>query len=497
MTPALSQFYLARVTLETVTPLSIAAGGADGVFDVRLVRDANGLPALPGSSIAGVLRHLYCTLHGDDEGATDKLFGPQRADEGKPDRLARVITWGWDEHGAWAEITLQGKDGEHVIQRLRWIEPGSFLMGSPETEAGRWDAEGPQHTGKFDRVVLPAGHRFSAELSLWSDQADDPDWREVLGLLVHPLFRLGGGTRAGLGRIKVVQVHHGAWSLGEKLGRKQYADLPRGLGDLTGLEPFAPPAPELAHLVCAKLVLEPRGFWRIGEGEGSQDHKMDDQGKPADLLPKLESRWDWEARKPKAAELLIPGSSLKGLLAHRVAFHANRRAGHWAHKVLDEHPDYDKSLHCDEVKTLFGFARDDREAADFALRGGREERRQDRRVFIDDGYLNLRSDELKLMMHNAIDRFTGGVREHMLFSEELVWKGAVELDLMIDTRGVSSAARLALRDALADLCEGRVAIGGGAGKGHGFCDGSLTWSDGGAWIEASDTDHGKQQQEAA
>jgi formylglycine-generating enzyme required for sulfatase activity len=53
--------------------------------------------------------------------------------------------WGWDEHGAWAEITLQGKDGEHVIQRLRWIEPGSFLMGSPETEAGRWDAEGPQH----------------------------------------------------------------------------------------------------------------------------------------------------------------------------------------------------------------------------------------------------------------------------------------------------------------------------------------------------------------
>jgi CRISPR/Cas system CSM-associated protein Csm3 (group 7 of RAMP superfamily) len=440
---------------------------------------------------------LYCTLHGDDEGATDKLFGFQRADEGEASRLH--VSWGaiQDSTGQPVEGLLLGKDGEQRLADpvLKALMEGVARETRDRVRIGHRGAAAD--TGKFDRVVLPAGHRFSAELSLWSDQADDPDWREVLGLLVHPLFRLGGGTRAGLGRIKVVQVHHGAWSLGEKLGRKQYADLPRGLGDLTGLEPFAPPAPELAHLVCAKLVLEPRGFWRIGEGEGSQDHKMDDQGKPADLLPKLESRWDWEARKPKAAELLIPGSSLKGLLAHRVAFHANRRAGHWAHKVLDEHPDYDKSLHCDEVKTLFGFARDDREAADAQRVSSREERGRAGRVFIDDGYLNLRSDELKLMMHNAIDRFTGGVREHMLFSEELVWKGAVELDLMIDTRGVSSAARLALRDALADLCEGRVAIGGGAGKGHGFCDGSLTWSDGGAWIEASDTDHGKQQQEAA
>jgi formylglycine-generating enzyme required for sulfatase activity len=28
---------------------------------------------------------------------------------------------------------------------LRWIPPGRFLMGSPPDEAGRWDAEGPQH----------------------------------------------------------------------------------------------------------------------------------------------------------------------------------------------------------------------------------------------------------------------------------------------------------------------------------------------------------------
>ncbi|MFZ4704300.1 MAG: formylglycine-generating enzyme family protein, partial [Candidatus Methylumidiphilus sp.] len=34
---------------------------------------------------------------------------------------------------------------ENVTQRLRWIPPGRFRMGSPENEPGRWDDEGPQH----------------------------------------------------------------------------------------------------------------------------------------------------------------------------------------------------------------------------------------------------------------------------------------------------------------------------------------------------------------
>jgi formylglycine-generating enzyme required for sulfatase activity len=32
-----------------------------------------------------------------------------------------------------------------VTQRLRWIEPGTFTMGSPEGENGRFDDEGPLH----------------------------------------------------------------------------------------------------------------------------------------------------------------------------------------------------------------------------------------------------------------------------------------------------------------------------------------------------------------
>jgi formylglycine-generating enzyme required for sulfatase activity len=49
--------------------------------------------------------------------------------------------WGHDECGVFVGFTL-GK----ATQRLRWIPPGRFLMGSPEEEPGRWNGEGPQHT---------------------------------------------------------------------------------------------------------------------------------------------------------------------------------------------------------------------------------------------------------------------------------------------------------------------------------------------------------------
>ena len=46
---------------------------------------------------------------------------------------------GYDRYGIWADIEVHG-----VIQRLRWIPSGSFHMGSPAREKGRFDTEGPQ-----------------------------------------------------------------------------------------------------------------------------------------------------------------------------------------------------------------------------------------------------------------------------------------------------------------------------------------------------------------
>ena len=55
----------------------------------------------------------------------------------KPDWASAM---GRDNYGQWTEISVGA-----ARQKLRWIAPGRFLMGSPATEAKRWDSEGPQH----------------------------------------------------------------------------------------------------------------------------------------------------------------------------------------------------------------------------------------------------------------------------------------------------------------------------------------------------------------
>ena len=83
--------------------------------------------------------------------------------------------WGVDQFGPWAAFSLlfdlpeasddKGSPSEkmRVTQVMRWIPPGTFLMGSPEDEQGRYDDEGPQHertieTGfwLFDTPVMQA-----------------------------------------------------------------------------------------------------------------------------------------------------------------------------------------------------------------------------------------------------------------------------------------------------------------------------------------------------
>lgn len=56
------------------------------------------------------------------------------------ERLPWAADGGEDRYGRWV---LFGAGG--VGQRMRWIVPGTFLMGSPDNEAGRRDREGPRH----------------------------------------------------------------------------------------------------------------------------------------------------------------------------------------------------------------------------------------------------------------------------------------------------------------------------------------------------------------
>jgi hypothetical protein len=63
-----------------------------------------------------------------------------------------LVAWdkvGFDDFGHWAELNSQVSG---VPMRFRWCPAGTFLMGSPEDEVGRYGDEGPQH-----KVTLTRG----------------------------------------------------------------------------------------------------------------------------------------------------------------------------------------------------------------------------------------------------------------------------------------------------------------------------------------------------
>ncbi|MER2624354.1 MAG: formylglycine-generating enzyme family protein, partial [Accumulibacter sp.] len=78
--------------------------------------------------------------------------------------------WGTDKYGHWVTFSVENRQGYKVTQRMRWIEPGTFLMGSPEDEPERSGAEGPQHSVTISRGFW-----------LWDTACTQALWEAVMG----------------------------------------------------------------------------------------------------------------------------------------------------------------------------------------------------------------------------------------------------------------------------------------------------------------------------
>jgi CRISPR/Cas system CSM-associated protein Csm3 (group 7 of RAMP superfamily) len=455
----LSVLHLARAVLEVETPLSISTGSPDGVFDTALVRDANGLPAIPGSSLAGVLRHLWTATF--SEGSDAEMFGYQDGKGGRRSSLS--VSWGalLDSHGRPAEGLLIGEERDRLedplyVEATKQIDSPIFRNRVRIT--GRGSAAS---TGKFDRAILLAGNRFAVELRCWTAaQVDVERWNRLLDLFSHPGLRLGGATRAGLGRMRCVTLHHGSFDMREVASVVAFQGLGVGLTNTAGLQPYKARS-QHDKWIAGTLHLEPRSLWRIGQGDRSL---VEDADKPADLLPVTEVSIDWAGGRGVAtsqARLLIPAASIKGALAHRMAFHARRFAGCWAERQdpLSSASDAKPAA----VEALFGDVKDQDDGRAGCL-------------LIDDAFVPIDRKAVVKLTHNSIDRFTGGVRDRLLFEEESLFSGlGFDIPLTLDAGRLNqvSDVRRSLRAALDDLCQGRLAIGSRTTAGNGFFTGYL------------------------
>ena len=479
--------HLARITIEAVSPLSIGAG-AGVSHDVALARDANGLPMIPGSSLRGVLRHLWEELlPGEDGLKLTEWFGVEGGashEHGQAGRIHFGFGCVHDSKGTAVQgLMTQAPDFE--CRLLRRLTADAPLVRDHVALSHRHTVEGSQ---KFDRSAVPAGTRFSIELSARSgnDEADKKQVRAVLGrirdLVEHDLFRLGGASSRGYGKIRLQNATQQSFDASSavaalRCARRQPPSKPLA-DEILSPEPGLQPASRGVERSDV-FTLEPLGLIRVGstgapnreEREAAFEERWKrkdstqrpDPERDAKLVQVREPRLIWNhdgtLDMKKSAdgfdaqpEYVIPGSAIRGAIAHRALFHYNRLKSCWAEK--DTSVEFRQRRGA--LAELFGWAKDKEDGAGAAG------------LFrIDDAVIE--NAQPVRVDHNSIDRFTGGVRNRALYSEEVLCGGAFKVRWQLrDWRTKPKEngdcedrkrAREALDLALDDLKSGRLALG--------------------------------------
>lgn len=433
---------LYRVVLEATTPIAVGSGEKTFFTDAAVALDVNGLPYIPGTSLTGVIHHLL------DESKTsfnvDDLFGFQKGDKGKGSRViiseAKVL----NSKGEVCDGLLSGEElNDPLLQRYRDL---------PIRQHVRINDKGTHEDGgKFDNQVVFAGSRFCFEMEVMLTENENTTiGEEILQKLKHAAFRLGSGTRNGLGKVEVVKAKQRVIHLKTPTELDAYLKKSSSLreSDFWGADCTIDPQ-ENSAVTLYKLELQPDDFFLFGSGMGDED---------ADMNSVREGKIVWKDNKAefKKERVLIPASSVKGALSHRVAYHYNKINGAFVGSADAKVGNENKA-----VQELFGYENQDDKIQTCG------------KLLFSDVILD---EDLqgKILNHVAIDRFTGGAIDGALFAEQPIYGKKQPITLEItQTAKVDEKIENALKLALRDICNGMLPLGGGVNRGHGIFTGKL------------------------
>jgi CRISPR/Cas system CSM-associated protein Csm3 (group 7 of RAMP superfamily) len=515
--------YIARLTVEAASALGVGSGSTGLVNDRLVVRDANGLPYIPGTSLAGVLRHELENANDFTQEDIDSLFGFQKKevseeeDEAVKGKGSRIL---------FSEAVMLAEDGKTALEGLQQIDFSKEYYQKtkrlPERDHVRINHKGTavKH-GKFEEEYVHRGTRFVFEIELKGEEEtqsrDTAAWNKLLELLNSPFFRIGGGTRKGFGQLEVKSGYQRIFDLAANEDLIAWLEHGSSLNATVESEAWKP----LPHSVSDSkqwkqysLNLKPESFFFFGAGYGDNEVSM---------LPKKEQYFSWASGKPQLKEsILLPATSIKGALAHRVAYHYNKLEGtfientnqHLISSISED--DILKSITPAYQLEELAFSKDSTEwqklideidalsiedslvwqafeqeidqaimdsAQDIGLPVGEENEAVKQlfgyakdskkhqglrgRVIISDIYL----DEVKekIFNHVKIDRFTGGAVDGALFQEKVVHtKEELKIEIYVDEEALrDKQIKAAFEAALEDLKVGALQLGGNTAKGHG------------------------------
>ena len=491
-----------ELTVHLVTDAPLHSGGIDEVVDRRrdpedrttvarrFARDGHGGPVLTGRSVKGALRaacQRFREEHGGAVGPNERELrqlwgddGTRGAGSAAPLRASAITV-----HTV--ELPTEGYEGneEHKI-----VLP--TRMGNAIDRY--WGSAGD--TALFEHEYLPRGKELALTITAEAGLPDDvevpqgdvappgPEQIEklfalIIGLIKDGRVAFGGRQNAGWGRVALSDSEK-AWTL-TKAEPGNRAGLEEWLSDAGGR------SVDVAPVDCGGsgrmrieitwdsptgiLVAEPQ---KDGPGEGADAGAADGSPEGADSEETKPAR-PLRAGPEETDPIVLPGSSVRGALRTRATRIARTillakkdpsTGADWSGAGVHEQLAQDPSL----VRDLFGST---------THRGAL--------TVLDT--LTAKDGPSRKVTHNAGDRWTGGVADGLLYSEEVydsTWNSiVVELDLdrlltnaraglevpdgQEDSRGEdrSRAAFCLLGLVLAELAAGTLPLGSRGTRGMG------------------------------
>lgn len=507
--------YIARICIEAESALSIGSGEKGLNTDRLVARDANGLPYIPGTGLVGVLRHSF-----QNTSWVNEIFGSGGTD-GKGSRL--IVS----------SAFLVGEDGHTIMDGLRKITFNegyySYFDRLPERDHVRINDKGTadvENHGKFDEELVHKGTRFVFEIELIASKSEEDKevWYKLISGINSPMFRVGAGTRKGFGKLKVITENSKIISLDLRAEKDltTYLNKSGSLNDdISSWDSL-----NIKNVVAEydewenfSLKLRAKDFIFFSAGIGDED---------ADNTSKVERFFVWDSGRPILSndQILIPASSIKGALSHRVAYHYNALVGAYIEELGDHsfESQLDVQSLINVIEDDFGIAnsnyessssewdtikekieglqlKDINEWSDFEnnlkdeMDGvGENKPTQENnnaikklfgysknsekvqhglrgRVLIDDIYQSFNRE--KVFNHTKIDRFTNETIDGALFQEKVYYPDDQQFDFEIWVNKEAFSGddgdkiRLAFEKTLEDLKKGRLPLGGSTAKGHG------------------------------
>lgn len=458
--------FLARIIIEAKTPLNIGSGNKGIKSDSLVLRDINGLPFIPGTTIAGLLRHSITIERKENEKEKDYIIRLEKE---------RSLLMGSQEEGSTLIITeakMLDSDGtvlDGILSQEKLND--SFLSTFRELPIRQHAKIGHRGAtvkgGKFDEEIVLKGTRFCFEMEMLSDKNDDAKFKNLLNTLKSDTFRIGSGSRSGYGEIEVVDslCQYKKIDFENSKQKEWYLKKSSSLSeDWSDAETIKFKKPNTGGWTTYSIQLNPVDFILFGSGFGNDK---------ADMTYVRESFVDWSDGSAQIMDcehvVLIPASSVKGALSHRLAFHYNKLKGRFADTLAEgkKIEDY-VGKNNEAVKAVFGS--EGEKGTD-----GKMQNKKRGNVLMSD-IIKESIITPKVLNHVSIDRFTGGAIDGALFSEEALYaKGqSFELKLIVNHQAFEDKdVEVAFEDALKDLCSGMLPLGGGVTRGNGCFEGTI------------------------